>query len=167
MKAQNLKAELKSKVKEINGISFLAEQVDLDPASIKDISFQLRKELSPLFMVLASSQNKKATLSVALSDELVVEKGLNSSSIVKELSSFIQGGGGGQTFFATAGGKNVDGIPAALKHAEKMLSISGSIPLCSLHCSHLTGLFAIRRTNVYGLVRQSHIEDVESIKYDN
>ncbi|MEM9050575.1 MAG: alanine--tRNA ligase [Bacteroidota bacterium] len=124
MKAQNLKAELKAKVKEINGISFLAEQVDLDPASIKDLSFQLRKELSPLFLVLASSQNKKATISVALSDELVLEKGLNSSSIVKELSSFIQGGGGGQPFFATAGGKNIDGIPKALKRAEELLSVS-------------------------------------------
>ncbi|MCH2214946.1 MAG: alanine--tRNA ligase [Flavobacteriales bacterium] len=123
-KTKNLKAELIDKVKDINGINFLAEQVDLDPASIKDLSFQLRKELSPLFIVLATVQNKKATISVALSDDLVSERNLNSSHIVKRLSEFIQGGGGGQPFFATAGGKNVEGIPGALKCAEEVLSVS-------------------------------------------
>jgi len=123
-KAKNLKAELIAKVQKINGVSFLAEEVDLDPASIKDISFQLRKEISQLFLVLASSHNKKATISVALSDDLVVDKGFNSSSIVKELSSFIQGGGGGQPFFATAGGKRKEGIPDALARAKELLSVS-------------------------------------------
>jgi len=123
-KAQNLKSELKAKAKEINGISFIAEQVDLDPASVKDISFQLRKEMSPLFLVLATAQNNKATVSVALSDELVTDGSFNSGKIVKELASFIQGGGGGQAFFATAGGKNPEGIPQALKRAEELLSVS-------------------------------------------
>jgi alanyl-tRNA synthetase len=123
-KAQSIKSELISKAREINGVSFIAEQVDLDPSSVKDISFQLRKELSPLFLVLATAQNNKATVSVALSDELVTERSFNSGKIVKELASFIQGGGGGQPFFATAGGKNPDGIPQALKRAEEILSVS-------------------------------------------
>jgi alanyl-tRNA synthetase len=123
-KAQSIKSELISKAREINGVSFIAEQVDLDPSSVKDISFQLRKELSPLFLVLATAQSNKATVSVALSDELVTDRSFNSGKIVKELASFIQGGGGGQPFFATAGGKNPDGIPQALKRAEEILSVS-------------------------------------------
>ncbi len=122
-KAQSIKGELISKAREINGVSFIAEQVDLDPASVKDISFQLRKELSPLFMVLATAENNKATVSVALSDELVTDGSFNSGNIVKELASYIQGGGGGQPFFATAGGKNPDGISQALKRAEEILSV--------------------------------------------
>jgi alanyl-tRNA synthetase len=123
-KAQGLKSELKSKAREINGISFIAEKVDLDPASVKDIAFQLRKEMSPLFLVLATAENNKATVSVALSDELVTDGSFNSGNIVKELASFIHGGGGGQPFFATAGGKNPNGIPQALQRAEEILSIS-------------------------------------------
>jgi len=123
-KAQNLKKELISSAREINGVSFIAEQVDLDPASVKDIAFQLRKEMSPLFLVLATAENNKATVSVALSDELVSDRSFNSGHIVKELARFIQGGGGGQPFFATAGGKNPNGIPQALKRAEEMLSVS-------------------------------------------
>jgi alanyl-tRNA synthetase len=123
-KAQSIKGELMSKARQINGVSFIAEQVDLDPASVKDISFQLRKELSPLFLVLATAQNNKATVSVALSDELVTDGSFNSGNIVKELARFIQGGGGGQPFFATAGGKNANGISEALKRAEEILSVS-------------------------------------------
>ena len=122
-RAQNLKGVLMSKAREINGVSFIGERVDLDPASVKDISFQLRKEMSPLFLVLATAENSKATISVALSDELVTDRSFNSGNIVKELASFIQGGGGGQPFFATAGGKNPDGIPQALRRAEEILSV--------------------------------------------
>jgi len=124
LKAQSLKRELVGKAREINGVSFIAEKIDLDAASVKDIAFQLRKEMSPLFLVLATSENNKATISVALSDELVTDRSFNSGNIVKELASFIQGGGGGQPFFATAGGKNPGGIPEALEQAEKILSVS-------------------------------------------
>ena len=122
-KAKGLKSALMAKAREINGVSFIAEQVELDPALIKDISFQLRKEMSPLFLVLATAQNNKATVSVALSDEIVANSSFNSGKIVKELASFIQGGGGGQPFFATAGGKNPAGISQALKRAEEILSV--------------------------------------------
>lgn len=123
-KAQHLKSDLMNKAREINGVSFIAEKVDLDAASVKDISFQLRKEMSPLFLVLATAKNNKATISVALSDELVTDRSFNSGKIVKELASFIQGGGGGQPFFATAGGKNPEGIAQALIRAEEILSVS-------------------------------------------
>jgi len=121
-KAGGVKDNLVKSAEVINGINFIAQKVELDAAQIKDLAFQLRNELSPLFMVLASDQNSKATVSVALSDDL--SDRYNSNTIVKELASFIKGGGGGQAFFATAGGKNPDGIPKALSRAKEILSES-------------------------------------------
>lgn len=123
-KTSGLKSVLISKIEVINGINFISAQVDLDGASIKDLSFQLRKEHSPMFLVLGSAQKNKATVSVALSDELVKEGRFNSSTIIRELASFIQGGGGGQAFFATAGGKKPEGIQEALNRAREILSQS-------------------------------------------
>jgi alanyl-tRNA synthetase len=120
-RAKHIKTELINAIEEINGIKFVARKVDLDPASVKDLSFQMRNEVSPLFMVLATAENSKATISVALSDELVTDGRFNSGKMVKELAKYIQGGGGGQPFFATAGGKNPEGIPEALKKAEEIL----------------------------------------------
>jgi len=119
-KAGNVKGNLVNSSEVINDINFIAQKVELDAAQIKDLAFQLRNELAPLFMVLASDQNNKATVSVALSDDL--SDRYNSNTIVKELASFIKGGGGGQAFFATAGGKNPDGIPEALSRAKDILS---------------------------------------------
>ncbi len=123
-KAQNLKIELISQFEIINGINFLAKEVDLDAAAIKDIAFQLRKEYAPLFLVLASSEKDKATISVALSDDIVESKQFDSRKIIRELSQFIQGGGGGQAFFATAGGKKPEGIANALVRSKSILSES-------------------------------------------
>lgn len=120
-KARQIKQELIDSTVEYDGIRFIAAKVSLDPGSVKDLSFQLRKELSPVMLVLATEENGKATISVALSDELVTDGRLNSGSMVKELAKYIQGGGGGQPFFATAGGKNPAGIPEALKMAEEFL----------------------------------------------
>jgi alanyl-tRNA synthetase len=120
-RAQTIKQDLIQKAREVNGVRFIAEKVELSPAHVKDIAFQLKSELSPLFLVLATQESNKATISVALSDELV-SRGMNSGQIVRELASLIQGGGGGQPFFATAGGKNPAGIPEALKKAESFLS---------------------------------------------
>ncbi len=119
-KAGNLKGDLINSAVEVNGIKFIGSRVDLEPGLIKDLAFQLRKECAPLFLVLATAENEKATISVALSDELTNK--FHSGNIVKELSKFIQGGGGGQAFFATAGGKNPDGINQALTRAKEILS---------------------------------------------
>lgn len=123
-KAADLKIKLRDSAERINGIHYIAEKVDLSADHIRDIAFQLRKEMAPLFMVLATSENDKATLSVALSDDLVESKKFNSGIIVKELSTFIKGGGGGQPFFATAGGKNPAGIDQALNRSREILSKS-------------------------------------------
>ncbi|CAM4108884.1 alanine--tRNA ligase [Gillisia limnaea] len=120
-KAKNLKAELQEELTEVNGISFLAKKVDIDAGGIKDLAFQLGEKTNNLFLLLASEQDGKAVLSCYISKELVVEKGLNAGKVVKDLGKYIQGGGGGQPFFATAGGKNPSGIQDALDKAKSFI----------------------------------------------
>ncbi len=117
-----IKRELIDGIEVIDGVNFIARKVELDVSNIKDLAFQLRSEMAPLFLVLATAENDKATISVALSDDLVESKRYNSGQIVKELAGLIGGGGGGQAFFATAGGKKPEGIPQALKRALEILS---------------------------------------------
>ncbi len=121
-KAKGLKNELIAELEEINGIQFLAKKVDLDAAGIKDLSFEMGGQVSNLFLLLAAENEGKALLSCYISKELASHSGLNAGTIVRELGKHIQGGGGGQPFFATAGGKNPNGIPAALAHAKEMVS---------------------------------------------
>ncbi|RSK39076.1 alanine--tRNA ligase [Mangrovimonas spongiae] len=113
-KAKNLKGDLKNELAEVNGLQFLAKQVDLDSASIKDICFELGSQFDNLFLLFGSNQNGKAILTCYISKKVVAERELNAGQIVRELGKYIQGGGGGQPFFATAGGKNTDGIKDAL-----------------------------------------------------
>jgi alanyl-tRNA synthetase len=120
-KAKNLKGDLLNELEEINGIQFLAKKVDLDAAGIKDLSFEMGKNKDNLFLLFGTAQNGKALLSCYISKELVAEKNLNAGTIIRELGKFIQGGGGGQPFFATAGGKNPEGIARALEKAKDYL----------------------------------------------
>ncbi len=117
-KAKNLKGELQNELEDINGIQFLSKKVDLDAGGIKDLCFEMGKNRDDLFLLFATEQNGKALLSCYISKEIVTEKNLNAGTIVRELGKYIQGGGGGQPFFATAGGKNPDGIEAALRKAR-------------------------------------------------
>ncbi len=121
-KTKNLKSELTSEFEEIKGVKFLAKKVDLDAAGIKDLSFELGGEIENILLVFGAEQNGKALLSCYVSKNLVAEKELNAGQIVRELGKYIQGGGGGQPFFATAGGKNPAGIEEALNNAKQYLS---------------------------------------------
>jgi len=121
-KAKNVKGDLKNELTDINGVQFLAKQVDLDGGALKDLSFQLGGEVENLFLLLGSANNGKAIISCYISKDLAEEKGLNAGQIVRELGKHIQGGGGGQAFFATAGGKNPDGIAKALEEGKKFVS---------------------------------------------
>ena len=116
-----LREQLFDKVQEKNGLHFLAETVNVPNAdSLKTLAFQLRtKYPENLFCVLGSIINEKPQLAVMLSDNLVSGKGLNATNIVRELAKEIDGGGGGQPFFATAGGKKIEGISKAVLGAEK------------------------------------------------
>ncbi len=121
-KAKNLKGELLGQMEEINGVAFLAKKLDLDAAGIKDLCFEMGNDKDNLFLLFGTEQNGKALLSCYISKELVAKKNLNAGAIVRELGKFIQGGGGGQPFFATAGGKNPEGIAKALEQAKGYLS---------------------------------------------
>jgi alanyl-tRNA synthetase len=116
-KAKNMKGELAKELQEVNGIQFLAKQVDLNPEGAKDLAYELGNLGNNLFLVLATAEEGKPMLSCYISKELVADRKLNAGQVVRELGKYIQGGGGGQPFFATAGGKNSDGIQQALEKA--------------------------------------------------
>ena len=120
-KAGLIKKDLKKKMTTVNGINFLGEKVNLNAASIKDILFQLKGEHDDFVGVLAYADKNKCGISVILSENLVDDKNLNASKIIKDISHHIQGGGGGQAFFATAGGKDPNGIEGAINEAKSML----------------------------------------------
>lgn len=120
-KAKNLKGDLKNEITELNGVNFIAKKVDLDASGIKDLCFELGGEVDNLFALFGADNNGKALLSCYISKNLVAEKDLNAGQIVRELGKHIQGGGGGQPFFATAGGKNPAGIEEALEAAKNYL----------------------------------------------
>ncbi|MEN8703290.1 MAG: alanine--tRNA ligase [Polaribacter sp.] len=121
-KAQNLSGEIKNQLEEINGVQFLATKVDLDANGIKNLAFSLGKEHQNLFLLFASApSNEKALLTCYISKELANERGYNAGTVVRELGKLIHGGGGGQPFFATAGGRNPGGIPKALEKAKEYL----------------------------------------------
>jgi len=120
-KAKNIKGELIAELQEINGILFLAKEVDVDASGAKDLAYELGNLGKNLFLLLATAQDDKPMLTCYISKELVAEKGLNAGQVVRELGKYIQGGGGGQPFFATAGGKNAAGIPEALEKAVEYI----------------------------------------------
>ena len=115
------KSDLASNLDTINGINTFIGEMPLDAGAIKDIAFQLKNEKAPFFGVFGSNVGGKVTLTVAISDDLVSSKDLHAGNIVRNLAKHIQGGGGGQPFFATAGGKNPDGLGAAFEEAKGLL----------------------------------------------
>ncbi len=120
-KAGNLKGDLIASAKSINGVNFIATKTDLDAKSVKELAFNIEREMENLFLIIGAANGEKATLTVILSKNLVEEKSLDAGKIVRELGKHIQGGGGGQSHFATAGGKNAAGIDAALVAAEGLI----------------------------------------------
>jgi alanyl-tRNA synthetase len=120
-KVKTFATELSSEIQEINGIKFLSKQVDLSPENAKDLAYEIGKKYDNLFVVFATAHEDKPMISCYISKELVASKNLNASNVVRELGKYIQGGGGGQAFFATAGGKNLDGITEALAKATDFI----------------------------------------------
>jgi alanyl-tRNA synthetase len=120
-KATLIKKELKTKIVNLNGIQFLGEQVQLNSASIKDVLFQLKGEQENFVGVLGNTDQNKCGLSIILSQNLIEDKNLNAVALIKSISHYIKGGGGGQAFFATAGGRNPNGIDAAIADIKAKL----------------------------------------------
>ncbi|MEY4572263.1 MAG: hypothetical protein RLZ10_1489, partial [Bacteroidota bacterium] len=113
-KAKQIKSQLKSKVHSLNAVNVLSEIVELDANSVKDILFQLKGETPDFVGIIGNKEGDKCGLSLIISENLVDTKKWNAAQLIREVSSHIQGGGGGQPFFATAGGKNPSGLQAAL-----------------------------------------------------
>jgi alanyl-tRNA synthetase len=117
-KAQVAKNDLLKNVVPVNGINTIIGQVDLPAEAIKNISFEMRNQIDNIFCLIGSNVDGKPSLSLIIADNLIQEKGLNATAIIRDLAKEIQGGGGGQPFYATAGGKNLDGLKAALDKAK-------------------------------------------------
>ncbi|MBV5315707.1 MAG: alanine--tRNA ligase [Prolixibacteraceae bacterium] len=120
--ASGIKQELKNKIQVINGVNVIAEVIQLDSAqAVKDLAFQLKGEVDNLFLALGSAIGGKPSITVMIAENLVAEKGLNAGTIVREAAKEMQGGGGGQAFYATAGGKDVAGLSAAVEKAKSFV----------------------------------------------
>jgi len=120
-RVNTLKHEIVHHVRGINGINLIAKHIDLQSAdAIKNLAFSLKDMVDNLFLVFTTEIEGKPGITVMLSDHLV-KKGMNASNIVRELGKEIQGGGGGQPFYATAGGKNSEGLKIVLEKAESFI----------------------------------------------
>jgi alanyl-tRNA synthetase len=122
-KSSGLKNELSKKAELINGINLIAQKVQLPNAdAVKNLAYQLKDIVPDLFLVLSAEIDGKPSLTVMIAENLVKEKGLNAGNIVRELAKEIKGGGGGQPFFATAGGSDLGGLEKALDKAKEFIS---------------------------------------------
>ncbi|MBR6891834.1 MAG: alanine--tRNA ligase [Bacteroidaceae bacterium] len=122
-KAQEFKRSLIEQAQTINGVKVIKGVLPIDAQSAKDMAFQLRTQFpEQLLVAIACAPGGKPLLTVAVSDDLVKE-GKNAGQLVREAAKLMQGGGGGQPHFATAGGKNPDGMKAAVDKVIELFSI--------------------------------------------
>jgi alanyl-tRNA synthetase len=110
-----------SKAQQIDGVNLIAVKLGISSQMAKDIAFELKKRVENLYLVIGNISDGKPGVTVMLSDNLVAEKSMHAGNIVRELAKEIQGGGGGQPHFATAGGKNPDGLDKALSRAIEFI----------------------------------------------
>jgi alanyl-tRNA synthetase len=121
---QQLKQELLGKISTVDGMNVIIERVNIPSAdALKQLSFELKGQVENLYLVLGGVIDGKPMLSVMFADNLVSERSFNASNTVRELAKEIQGGGGGQPFYATAGGKDINGLDKALAGAKKNLKV--------------------------------------------
>jgi len=121
-KSSGLKTELAEKAEAIGDINFIAQKVALPNAdAVKNLAYQLKDIVSNLFLVLVADFDGKPSITVMIAENLVKEKGLHAGNIIKELAKEVKGGGGGQPFFATAGGSDVSGLDNVLVKAKNFI----------------------------------------------
>ena len=119
---ERTKEMLLSRIKEVNGISVITAVLPIEPAAAKDLVFKLREAVpQKLVVVIGSTAHNKPLLTVMFSDDMVKEHQLNAGQIIREAAKLIQGGGGGQPHYAQAGGKNIDGMNAAV---DKVIALA-------------------------------------------
>ena len=115
---------LVEKAREVNGVKVITTVVPMNPAAAKDLAFKIRAAVEgSLLCVIGSHDNNKPQLSIMMSDDMVSDHGLNAGQMVREAAKLIQGGGGGQPHFAQAGGKNTDGLSAAVDKVIELANL--------------------------------------------
>ena len=120
-KAQSIKQTLLSKVIAKNGINVIIEQISFDSAEeIKNILFEIRNQVENCVCVIGAEVKGKPSISVIIDDNLVKEKNLNAGNIIRDLAKEINGGGGGQPFYAQAGGSQLEGLSSAIEKAKSL-----------------------------------------------
>ena len=122
IKIQSTKKIIIKEIKQVNGLNTFSGKLELDNKSIKELCFLLSNELDNLFMIVISLSYEKVFISCFISKNLITEKNLNASNIIKQLTPIIEGSGGGQPFFAAGGGKNLDAVDEALAESEKIIN---------------------------------------------
>ncbi|MDP2387591.1 MAG: alanine--tRNA ligase [Bacteroidota bacterium] len=121
-KAQTIKKHLLTKQTKVNGINLISEVIELDSAEeVKNILFEIRNQVENSVCVIGSEIKGKPSLSVIISDNLVKDKNMNAIATIKEIAKEINGGGGGQAFYATAGGTNAEGLTKAIEKVKSLL----------------------------------------------
>ena len=121
---ERTKTELIQKAREVNGVKVITAVLPMEPAAAKDLMFKLRQAVTEnLLAVIGTVSHDKPMLNVAMSDDLVKEHSLNAGKMVREAAKLIQGGGGGQPHFAQAGGKNADGLSAAVDKVVELANL--------------------------------------------
>ena len=112
---ERMKNYLMTEIQTINGVNVITRVINMQPSSVKDLVFQLRASVkAPFLCAIGSVSQDKPMLSIMMSDDLVKDHGLNAGQMIREAAKLIQGGGGGQPHYAQAGGKNVEGLTAAV-----------------------------------------------------
>ena len=115
---------LVEKAEVVNGVNVIKAVIPFEPSAAKDLVFKIREALPEnLLCVIGSTANEKPMLSVMLSDDMVSSHDLNAGKMVREAARLIQGGGGGQPHYAQAGGKNLDGISAAVDKVIELANL--------------------------------------------
>ena len=121
---ERAKDKLVANAKEINGVKVVTAVLPMEPAAAKDLVFKVREALPEnMICVVGSYFNDKPMLSVMFSDDMVKDHGLNAGKMIREAAKLIQGGGGGQPHYAQAGGKNKDGLSAAVDKVVELAQL--------------------------------------------
>jgi alanyl-tRNA synthetase len=120
-KIDGLATSLVSEFQDVNGINFIAKQVDLSMAATKDLAQAIGTSKPNSFVVLASIEDDAPNIHCYIAKELVANKGLNAGTVIRELGKYIDGNGGGQPFFASGKGKNTNGIAAVLENVVNFI----------------------------------------------
>ncbi|MBT3689580.1 MAG: alanine--tRNA ligase [Cryomorphaceae bacterium] len=122
LKIQSIKDDIIKNINNTNDANTFVGEVDLDPKSIKELCFILSDKFEKLILILLSKSNEKVFMSCFISKNLIEEKELDASKIIRELTPLINGSGGGQSFYATGGGTNLSGIDSVIKESKKIIS---------------------------------------------